>query len=425
MGLPDRQVFREDFEEFIRFLASNQTLRVISRDGNLDVKIPGLVILLGDFVDLWDGDLSKLEAFLAQYARSLTENTTVFYLRGNHDYMIQDVNRAPFGHMSSFEISDYKVLRIAGRSWFFIHGHQFMSAFGHISLAFESLINPYYSIIEWFLSRVSGGRGKQLTTVLTVVTVLLGFLLAFEPEQIGLVLRQANLYVWFWWIFGLLFGLGFVTAWRLFQKSVWKFLSMIFGETFDSIRGATRGDTIEYLTKASKPISRWFKESKLAKEARGSGLVCFGHTHIPEGPQHGKDEGLKDIVFLNTGSWVKPPLQRLRRSAEIARKITRPYDGLDQYVYALSVLIVGISLTFPQWVSVYAAMALFTVSSLIEIFVVLGKSSYRRIEKTQVRSLAFIGKEIKSDPPAVLLYWDPRTEVLSTFPPDTESNLLG
>lgn len=413
IGLPDTEVFHEDFEEFIRFLSSNSSLPMVLGENRVDVKLPRLIILLGDFVDLWDGRISKLHDFLAQYARSLAEKADVFYLRGNHDYIIPNINPVVFGNMSPFEICEYKVLRIAGKSWFFIHGHQFMSAFGRLSLAFESFINPYYSIVEWFLSRLPTAHGKQVTIILSGFAIALGLLLSLGRQLLAPLPAGVDFYLTI--VFGVLLVLGFVTLWRLFQKSVWKAFTMIFGEALDSLRGAARGDTIEYLTSTSKPISRWFEKSKLSKEARESGLVCFGHTHIPEGPMRGQGD-LQDITFLNTGSWVKPPRQDLRRSAEIAREITRPYDGLDEYAFILSVLVASF-LFFTQRISVYLSLSIIIFFSALEIVVVLGKSSYRRIEQSRVRSVAYIGKEVKADPPVTLLYWDPRDKVLTTTPP--------
>jgi UDP-2,3-diacylglucosamine pyrophosphatase LpxH len=414
IGLPNSQVFHEDFEKFIRFLSSNKSLPMMLGNDRVDVKFPGLIILLGDFVDLWDGDLSKLHDFLAQYARSLTEKVNVFYLRGNYDYVIPNINPATFGGMNPFEICEYKVLRIAGKSCFFIHGHQFMSAFGRFSLAFESFINPYYSIVQWFFSRLASGHGKQVTIILTGFAITLALLLTLGRQLLAPMPGGTDFYLSI--VLGVLLVVGFVTLWRLFQKSVWKAVTMIFGEKWNSIRGAVRGDTIEYLTARSRPISRWFEKATLSKEARESGLVCFGHTHIPEGPMKGQDE-LKDIMFVNTGSWVKPPQQDLRRAAEIARRITRPYDVLDEYVFILSVLVASF-LFFTQRVSVYLAITIIIILSALEIVVVLGKSSYRRIERSRVRSLAYIGKEVKADPPVTLLYWDPRDEVLTIVPPE-------
>lgn len=413
IGLPGTQVFQDDFEEFIRFLSSNKTLPIVFGEERVDVKLPGLIILLGDFVDLWDGDISKLHDFLAQFARSLTGKADVFYLRGNHDYIIPDIKPAVFGNMSTFEICEYKVLRIAGKSWFFIHGHQFMSAFGRLSLVFESFINPYYSIVEWFFSRLPTGHGKQVTIILSGLAIVLGLLLGFGRQLFAVLPAGVDFYLTI--VFGVLLVLGFVTLWRLFQKSVWKAFTMIFGEALDSLRGAARGDTIEYLTSPSRPISRWFEKAELAKEARESGFVCFGHTHIPEGPMQGQDK-LQDITFLNTGSWVKPPRQKLRQAAETARKITKPFDGLDEYVFILSFLVSSF-LYFTHRISAYLALIIIMAFSVLEIVVVFGKSSYRRIEQSNLRSLAYIGKEVKADQPISLLYWNPRDKVLTTAPP--------
>jgi UDP-2,3-diacylglucosamine pyrophosphatase LpxH len=373
LGLPDCEIFREDFERFIDYVASTDTLRIDSGNGSFQIKVPQAILLLGDFLDLWDGSISRISTFSAQFARVLTEKANVFLLRGNHDYIIPDIEPQAMPGVRKFQICEYKVLDVGGKSCFFIHGHQFMSAFGSASLRIESYINPYHSMMESFFSRLSWGRGRQILLALTGLFAVLLIVLFGGPSITGKLHDQAVLVLWM--MLGLLLPLAIVNIWRLAQKTLWKLLVMIFGELMDSLRGAAAGDTIDYLTSPSRPISRWFaKHSEGSADARKSSLVCFGHTHIPEGPQPPKDQQLSGITFLNTGSWARPPSVRLRGYADKIRAYTRLYDRLDEYVVLLFPFVVALFawLGFALSVLTFFGAALF----LAEVAVVLGKSSY-------------------------------------------------
>lgn len=174
IGLPEKQVFQEDFEDFVDYLASNQILNVKSEEGDFQIEVPKAIVLLGDFFDLWDGRYGKLPPFISNYARVFTEIADVFYLRGNHDYIIPNIEPRSMPNLKRFQILEYLVLELGGRACFFIHGHQFMSAFGSTSLRIESYVNPFYSILESFLSRFSFGHGREILLALTGVSFFSG-----------------------------------------------------------------------------------------------------------------------------------------------------------------------------------------------------------------------------------------------------------
>mgnify|MGYP001057386414 CR=1 FL=1 len=413
LGLPDDEIFREDLEGFIDFLASNSTVQVNSHDGSFQVKVPNAIVLLGDFLDLWDGRLSNLPAFSAHSARVLTEMADVFYLRGNHDYIIPNITPEATPSVNKFEICEYKVLELGGTSCFFIHGHQFMSAFGPASLKLESYVNPYYSMMESFFSRFSRGRGRQVLLSATALFLVLGMVLAIGQPVLSKLPGQAMLALWI--LFGVLLPVGIVTIWRLTQKMLWKTLVMILGDKINILRGAVRGDTIEYLTAPSRPISRWFKGNREGSaEARMARYVCFGHTHIPEGPSPGKDKNLYDVKFLNTGSWVRPPSKRWRDYAEKIRIYTRPYDKIDEYLVIIFAVLT--TLSYLGFAISPLLLLLGMALLLVEPVVVFGKSSFRRIPGVGLRSLAFIGKDVNGVWRAMPLCWDPGRRVLSSPP---------
>jgi hypothetical protein len=213
--------------------------------------------------------------------------------------------------------------------------------------------------------------------------------------------------------FGLLLPISVATCWRWAQKTIFKGIALVFGEMYNRIRGAARGDTIGYLTGHSRPIYTWFEDGKKgSSEAKNAGFVCFGHTHIPDGPARGTDEKLKGIKFLNTGSWMRPPSQTKQALANASRSYTEWYDKWDQW--AVIAYLVAAGAVLPShlatlWVAVGGAILL-----VVETLVVVGKSSYRRLPGHGVRSLAFIGRDTSGTRREVLLYWDPRTNKLLT-----------
>jgi len=413
IGLPDEEIYLEDFESFVTFLATSATIQVEAQEGNFQIKTPNAIVLVGDFIDFWDGRLAELPMFSATFARLLTELADIFYLRGNHDYIVPRVE-SELPTTKRFEICEHKLLEIRGKLFFLIHGHQFMSAFGQSSLKLESYVNPFYTVMETFFSRFTGGNGRYVLALLTVASVVLGLL--FWVGQALLTNLPSLVTQSLWLFFGLLLPVGFVTVWRVGQKTLWKFLTMIFGELMNSLRGAARGDTIEYLTSASKPISRWFeKPSEQSEQAKAAEFVVFGHTHIPEGPTRGSSETLHGTTFLNTGSWMRPPSKNRLNLSERARRYTRSFDRLDEYaLVVLSALTVAASLGVA--IPLLPVLTADLIMLPIEILVVLGKSSYRRLPKAGVRSLAFIGNDATGVFRTILLYWNPAKRTLSTSP---------
>jgi UDP-2,3-diacylglucosamine pyrophosphatase LpxH len=410
IGLPEGEIFGKDFEAFVDFVVSTSTFHVDSEEGGFQFDLPRAIVISGDFLDLWDGRISNLPDFIANSARVLTEKTDVFYLRGNHDYIVPDIVPKATPVMKRFEICEYKALKIGGKPCFFIHGHQFMSAFGSLNLKLESFVDPYYTLMEGFLSRLCRGKGTNILKILTALFVVIVALLALDswPASTALAL---------WMSFGLLLPSAVVCIWRLLQKSLWKGISLMLGEVINRFRGADRGDTIEYLTTPSKPISRWFEQGKEESvEARESGFVCFGHSHIPEGPMPGTDRRLSDMIFLNTGSWMRPSSRMLQAVAEKARIYTRAFDKVDEFlIIPFLVVLAYLGLAILQIPALVLALALMVAESVVA----LGKSSYRRIPGRGVRSLAFIGKDTNNVWRSILLYWDPETAQLSSSPVTT------
>ncbi len=431
VGLPEREIFGRDFEGFTDFLGYTPVLNVSSETENFQFELPKCIILLGDFLDLWDGKIPNFPKFVLDFARIFAEKADVFYLRGNHDYIIPDIPPKGIQDMHTLEICESKLLEVAGAPCFFIHGHQFMSAFGTLSLKVESFFNPYYCLMENFFSRSrraqqnggTQGRGANVLKLLTVFDVVVG--LAFLFGQRVLPTLPGQVISALWVLFWLLFPLAFVTAWRLGQKALWKGISLILGEAIKGIRGAVRGDTIAYLTAPSMPISRWFEQNKEgAEEARKAGFVCFGHTHIPEGPLAGTDlkdidERLRGITFLNTGSWMHPPSSQQAGYAHKARSYTSWFDKWDEYVaFPFSLIFIGLASLSYLGVERFPLPILLpaVILSVAEILVAFGKSSYGRLPGRGLRSLAFIGKDANGIRRSVLLYWDPRSMKLSTTP---------
>jgi UDP-2,3-diacylglucosamine pyrophosphatase LpxH len=418
---------------FVDFLASTSTFHVDSEESGFQFDFPRAIVLSGDFLDLWDGRISNMPDFIAKSARVLTEKADVFYLRGNHDYIAPKIEPKLLPVMKKFEICEsYKVLEIGGKPCFFIHGHQFMSAFGPWSLKLESFIDPYYTLMESFLSQLTRENGANTLKILTVLFVIVGALLGLGQPL--LVSWPTSTVLVLWVLFGLLLPSAFVTIWRLVQKSLWKGISLILGDVINPLRGAVRGDTIDDLTKPSKPIWRWFEreKEKPVEQARKCGFVCFGHTHIPEGPMTrpmpdpsrttrlmpGTD-GLSGVTFLNSGSWMCPPSGRWQNLADKAKKYTRGYDKVDEFlvipfsiIFVLLVVLAYLGLIMLPIPVLVLAIALLIVESVVA----LGKSSYPSIPGHGVRSLAFIGKDANGEWRSTLLYWDSERRQLSSSP---------
>jgi UDP-2,3-diacylglucosamine pyrophosphatase LpxH len=443
IGLSDDEVFGDDFKRFLKTVSSASTLDVVSTAGGFQFAFPGAIVLLGDFLDLWDGRISDMPSFLVESVRALTQKADVFYLRGNHDHIVPGILPQHPPAVNRFEIQDEKSLRIGGRTCYFLHGHQFMPAFGSLSLKIESIINPYYTLMQSFLSHPFR-KGPEVIWAVTVLFFLISGALVFG--QSALASWPTSILALFI-LFGLLLPLALVTAWRLLQKSLWRGLTLIVGDAFNRLRGAHRGDDIDYLTKPTRPISRWFERNKERLfEAGRPELICFGHTHIPEGPKYGNDvfcyahagtyqapkpgdDRCSEVRFLNPGSWMLPPDRRNARRARWPKAMAgwapvikrSTYEKLNLVLVMLLTAFLALSVVFAFRGST-SLLILFlppAVALLVfEVFVALGKSSYRKIpeRKVGVRSLAFIGQDTKGAWRETLLYWNQITGELSSDP---------
>jgi UDP-2,3-diacylglucosamine pyrophosphatase LpxH len=280
---------------------------------------PELVILLGDFLEYWDprGDdrTQPLRDSFQIFDKLFNLPCKKVYVIGNHDHEMVEygsisalrahgrakpssgvypctnatqfvIARDHYPNLPSNRTDEW--LRIGDRYYYFLHGHQldkWFKAVGELKFVpgwMSQFASAYRSINPWF------GRIFSVILFLTVaagVGSALGLWAA--PLGILLLLTVASIWVAAPWL------------WVKLQRPVWKWI-------------ARRGVVPKFVD-VERVARDYFRPDKLKTRAR---TLVFGHTHYP-GCWRDKDGSLKGWTFVNSGSWLKPSSDILRKHPDI------------------------------------------------------------------------------------------------------------
>jgi len=276
----------KDLYSFLKALHNNKL------DCEKELKQPSLFVLLGDFLDFWQGDINTILCDFYSIAKVLLSlNFLKLYVAGNHDRIIGRVILKDIEGKNDFLIMpEMAVLESGGKRFALIHGHQFDSLF--IKLRGLWQIESYiYSLAEGFMSLP--GRSEWY---LAGFSALSGLLLLIYSELLRKIPGFIRPFVY---VAPLLLMLPLlIMTIRKIQDELWYLFVLPLSQSLNLQR--TKFKHLKEISK--KVILDWLKANKdLIGEANG---IIFGHTHVP---------GIavtNGYVFANSGSWLTEKYKR-------------------------------------------------------------------------------------------------------------------
>jgi UDP-2,3-diacylglucosamine pyrophosphatase LpxH len=325
---------RERFRNFLNWLTtSERKILTLSGEGRT-LEAPLRIILLGDSLEYWvpryaNASLAFRDGF-DSFKSLFASFPEIVYVAGNHDHVIGDyAGKYVFengfrllvfpdhypGYRSAKPGKKYKGTQIGGKTYFFLHGHQF-DFFG-----FPALLNFGDFMAE---NSEKSRNFKWLTragAVLLVISLLVAHwlpplsiwladllksapLLSF-PVTAALVLWGFFVFLGVLWVFGVL-GLLYYEYTnhlgqvrrrpkRRKQAQSSKQLARHLEPILNRLRREPPSINIQQL------INRGYY--KAGKDTIDADIIVFGHTHVP-GISRAEDNGTHKS-FLNSGSWIE------------------------------------------------------------------------------------------------------------------------
>ena len=271
----------EEFAEFLRWASEKEEFE--APGANRRVARPTKLILLGDFLELWDpidDDFKNTALQLFQSIKPLLKAADeVIFVTGNHDEALEAYEAVyPMKH-PGFKIARRhypdeapRWIQVGDRRYFFLHGHQFDRFF--LSL--------------WPLSRLP-------TLMASANNALKGFT---PPGGWGLSI-----------IFLALLVLRLLTPWPSWPPLWTVYVAGILSipRVFTYLQTPFWHRFGRYLSNRPKHmdieemVTKGYYDKR--KDTITADAVVYGHTHVPEicGPEIAKTLGK---TLINTGSWV-------------------------------------------------------------------------------------------------------------------------
>jgi UDP-2,3-diacylglucosamine pyrophosphatase LpxH len=308
------------------------------------IHTPQTVILLGDFLELWD---ARRGDHTAAFRDCFTVLDKLFsltckkvYVLGNHDEELTDYDSitekrnaegsAAFvpqdyvckngslflvvnGHYPNYEPKDQKAhydtkkrKEIARKEWkqagdtkyIFLHGHQFDKMFEHVG--------PLRRV-PGLMARVASFFGNKLGPLCFVV-----FLALVAVYWTGVLSPLSGPLTLVWLIFIVLSAIvGIPWVWVKLQKSAWKHFFKRFAKSpkYEDI-----GAVVD---------KNYYKSDRDCTDKKS--VIVFGHTHVPDlaiAPKRPNKRFRKKScsdsrtkTFINCGAWVRPEQQEPRNKA--------------------------------------------------------------------------------------------------------------
>jgi UDP-2,3-diacylglucosamine pyrophosphatase LpxH len=282
------------FLEWIRDL-ENQSRKIKLKNGEITIKNPDKIILLGDVLELWDprdGDRNNvIKDCMRPFSLLFNINCDKIYVLGNHDDSLRELQRKinceTLENGTGFEIYNWhypqkdkksgvaKGIKIGNRSYFFLHGHQFDK-----KQAVIKTISKFWDPLDWFQDV---------------------FHITFTKKH-----WKANFIV----LVGLVFSGKYILWNSLLQSSflgdfVWAMVAGFFAlSSIPGIVAHTQG-SVYNSTKPMDKTAEQVIQDKYYQKRKGTidaDVVVFGHTHFASSYEFRSEAENK--LFINSGCWV-------------------------------------------------------------------------------------------------------------------------
>jgi UDP-2,3-diacylglucosamine pyrophosphatase LpxH len=293
------------------------------------LEAPHKIILLGDMLDLW---ISRDSNTLRPYQESfnifnslIALNREIVWLLGNHDGIMEHYegthylpDGAPFsvfcGGYPNGKGSEGRCKGehiggqgepIGGRTYFFLHGHQFDFFFRHGSvLRFGNFVGFSSATARDFKRFMWLGGIVLLLTVFVVLSPLLNNWLptlfaSMVPFEQNSTLAVLTLFVW--WLIGAIAFLGVLWLFTSLAKLYYDYSH----HPGHIQKGAGKPSTLRMQIQQRVGC---YDFPRVAQRIDADVIVC-GHTHESYIKSYTPKNGPKKLV-VNSGSWIVQPNSR-------------------------------------------------------------------------------------------------------------------
>lgn len=238
-----------DFLEWIEGLETAPYKLPLGRwgKGRAKLRLPDKLVLLGDFLELWDASDAAIEFASRKVWQTLGEiPSQIVYLIGNHDFAVRELAGAtfPVGKKQVEIVEDCHSETVGGIRYIFLHGQQFDTTFRRIRA--WTLISYIRDGAEAF--RLYSWIIVALTTAWTV-----GLMLGLSKDWSPIILL-----------------LALATLPRVFCTFARPLYNRFLRPRYKSV-------------KALKGFAAWWKDFCKGEQPRVDPLfIVYGHTHLAD-----------------------------------------------------------------------------------------------------------------------------------------------
>ena len=243
---------------------------------------PGILILNGDIIDIWQFSKRYWPRAHMQVIKEIVKiaakGTPVYYLTGNHDELLRKFSDFSLGN---FHLLDQMVLEVDGKQHWFFHGDVFdaslqyakwLAKLGAIGYDFLILVN---SLVNWVLQKLGREKMSFSKKVKNSVKTAVSYISDFEQTAAERAIEQ---------------GYDYVVCGHIHQPQI-KFLHTQKG----SISYLNSGDWIENLTALEYHGHQWSlftykaepstrsskkKKGKLSEDTLSQGPAVLNHEEV-------------------------------------------------------------------------------------------------------------------------------------------------
>ncbi|KAA8483798.1 UDP-2,3-diacylglucosamine pyrophosphatase LpxH [Arcticibacter tournemirensis] len=163
---------------------------------------PGILILNGDIIDIWQFSKSYWPEshmkVLRRIMKFITEGVPVYYLTGNHDEMLRKFSDLTIG---SFQLTDKLVLELGDKKAWFFHGDVFDVTMQHSkwlaklgAVGYDTLI-LLNSFVNWLLTLMKKEKMSFSKKIKAKFKDAVKFINDFEITAAELAIDQGYSYV--------------------------------------------------------------------------------------------------------------------------------------------------------------------------------------------------------------------------------------
>lgn len=162
---------------------------------------PGMVILNGDIIDIWQFKkryFPKSHMQVLKKLLKLASKVPVHYITGNHDEALRRYSPTTLGNL---HLVDRLTIRIDGERYWFFHGDVFDASMRHAKWLAKlggrsyDLLIRLNNVVNWTLERFGRPRMSFSARIKHSVKRAVAYIADFEETAAGIALQEGHQYV--------------------------------------------------------------------------------------------------------------------------------------------------------------------------------------------------------------------------------------